>query len=105
MYILFGPKVLVPVCLLPFRVVQVLHQMQGRWCTTTSYLLASTPVPLVKRSFSVSTRRASSPLPAASNDLRQLMRKVAQPVAVITCNLHDLHNVGKPGTFGVVQSV
>lgn len=34
---------------------------------------------------------------AAANELRQLMRRVAQPVAVITANLHKASEIDSPG--------
>ena len=44
-----------------------------------------------------SSSTAPPALPPASNDLRRLMRKVAQPVAVITANLKDASSVHEPG--------
>jgi hypothetical protein len=41
--------------------------------------------------------RPSSSLPAAANDLRELMRTVAQPVAVITANIHGSSSIDAPG--------
>ena len=44
-----------------------------------------------------SSSTAPPTLPPASNDLRRLMRKVAQPVAVITANLKDASSIHEPG--------
>lgn len=59
--------------------------------------LGSASASLENRRCQSSSSTAPPALPPASSDLRRLMRKVAQPVAVITANLKDASSVHEPG--------